>query len=204
LIHRDVKPPNIMLTQRGGVPDFAKLLDFGVAKAFSGREQRNLTTTDTAMGTPLYMAPESIQEPENAHGPSDLYSLGAVGYFLLTGSPVFDAEHMLEILRQHVEATPQPPSERLGKPISPDLEQLLLKCLAKSPADRPASASALAEALGSCTPLQRWTVADAARWWNEFEATKAAEKSAETPTGEHLASTVHLGQNELVTMERPG
>jgi hypothetical protein len=116
---------------------------------------------------------------------------------------VFDGRNMLETLRLHVEATPQPPSRRLGKPLSPDLEQLILQCLAKSPADRPASANALDEALGRCNPLQSWTVADAARWWNEFEAAKAAECSPETPTAPHVTSTVHSDGSERVTVEPP-
>jgi len=190
LIHRDIKPQNIMITRRGGMPDFAKLLDFGVAKAISGPEQQSLTVAGLHVGTPLYMAPESIQEPESAGSSSDLYSLAAVGYFLLTGTPVFHRGNMLEILRQHVEVAPQPPSERLGKPISFELEALILQCLAKSPADRPPSAVALAEALDRCQPLASWTIADAARWWSEFEAAKAVETAAEITMSPPTASTV--------------
>jgi serine/threonine protein kinase len=189
LIHRDIKPQNIMLTRRGGLPDFAKLLDFGIAKAISGPDQQSLTTAGLHVGTPLYMAPESIKHPESAGSSADLYSLGAVGYFLLTGTPLFDGGHTLEILRQHVEVAPQPPSERLGKPISRELEALILQCLAKSPADRPASAIVLAEALDRCQTSTSWTTADATGWWNEFEAAKAAESPAKIPTSPPMAST---------------
>ncbi|HEX3655121.1 MAG TPA: serine/threonine protein kinase [Pirellulales bacterium] len=191
LVHRDIKPPNIMLTRRGGLPDFAKLLDFGVAKAISGPEQLSLTAAGLHVGTPLYMAPESIREPESAGCSSDLYSLGAVGYFLLTGTPVFNSGNMLEILRQHVEAAPVPPSERLGKAISSQLEALILQCLAKSPADRPPSAVALAEALERCQALTSWTTADATRWWNEFEAAKAVAVPSDIPTSMSMSATLH-------------
>jgi hypothetical protein len=198
LIHRDVKPQNIMLTQCGGVFDFAKLLDFGVAKAISGPEQHNLTSAGLFVGTPLYMAPESIEQPENTNSLSDLYSLATVGYFLLTGVPVFDGGGMLEMMRQHLEAKPQLPSERLGKPISPQLEQLIMNCLAKAPKDRPASAEAMAEALRRCTPLQSWTVTDAARWWDKFEAVKACETSPDTLAATQVMPTAHSHKTELV------
>jgi serine/threonine protein kinase len=201
LIHRDIKPQNIMLTRRGGLPDFAKLLDFGVAKAISGPEQLSLTTAGLHVGTPLYMAPESIKEPESAGSATDLYSLGAVGYFLLTGTPVFDSGHMLEILRQHVEVAPQPPSERLGKPISCELEALILQCLAKSPADRPPSAAALAEAIDRCQPAASWTTADATRWWNEFEAAKAADAPANTPAPRSTSATPEANAVAVATFE---
>lgn len=208
LIHRDIKPENIMLTRRGGLPDFAKLLDFGVAKAISGPEQQNLTTAGLHVGTPLYMSPESIKEPESAGSSTDLYSLGAVGYYLLTGTPVFDSGHMLEVLRQHVEVAPQPPSERLGKPICDELEALILQCLAKSPADRPPSAVALAEALDRCQPTASWTTADANRWWDEFEAAKAAEAPVETSvsplqattTQSHLAHSFSIEREETTSL----
>lgn len=190
LIHRDIKPQNVMLCRRGGVPDFAKLLDFGVAKAISGPDQQNLTTVGLHVGTPLYMSPESIREPESAGRAGDLYSLGAVGYFLLTGTPVFKSGHMLEILRQHVEVAPEPPSERLGKLISAELEALILQCLAKSPTERPPSAAALAEALDHCQPLASWTSAIANRWWDEYEATKAVEAPAEISASPLIGATI--------------
>jgi eukaryotic-like serine/threonine-protein kinase len=202
LIHRDIKPQNIMLTRRGGVPDFAKLLDFGVAKAISGPEQQSLTTAGLHVGTPLYMAPESIQEPESAGSSSDLYSLGAVGYYLLTGTPVFNSPNMLETLRQHVEVAPQPPSERLGEPISSELEALILQCLAKSPADRPPSALALAAGLDRCQPLATWNTADATRWWSEFEAAKAVEASVEISMSPPMASTVRANGTECVAAKQ--
>ncbi len=169
LIHRDIKPANIMLTRRGGVCDYVKLLDFGLVKATDAAKTRTLTVADSLTGTPLYMSPESIEDPDRADARSDLYSLGAVGYFLLTGRVVFDAANVLEIIRHHLDSKPVPPSERLGQPIAGDLEQLILSCLAKSPGDRPQSAAAMAKSLSHCVPLRPWSLADAERWWAGFE-----------------------------------
>ncbi len=114
LIHRDIKPANIMVTQRGGIRDFAKLLDFGLVKAVDAHKQTMLTAADSITGTPLYMSPESIQDPDEADARSDLYSLGAVGYFLLTGVPVFSGVNVMEIIRHQLESQPVGPTKRLG------------------------------------------------------------------------------------------
>ncbi|MEX0679368.1 MAG: protein kinase, partial [Pirellulales bacterium] len=106
LIHRDIKPANIMLTRRGGVGDFVKLLDFGLVKAVDSQKMRTLTAADAITGTPLYIAPETVQDSEGSDARSDLYSLGAVGYFLLTGRPVFDTGGVMEIMKAHVEKKP--------------------------------------------------------------------------------------------------
>src|SRR5262249_39624731 len=132
LLHRDIKPANIMLTRRAGVGDFAKLLDFGLVKAQDTRAQTMLTATDTITGTPLYMSPETIQDPEKVDARSDLYSLGAVAYYLLTGRTVFEANTVLEIVRMHVESSPRPPTQCSQVPIARELDELVLACLAKS------------------------------------------------------------------------
>jgi eukaryotic-like serine/threonine-protein kinase len=166
LIHRDIKPANIFLTQRGGMFDFVKLLDFGLVKALDSRKDASLTTAGSLTGTPLYMPPEAIQQA--AMDPrSDLYALGAVGYFLLTGTPVFDGESVISVLQKHVMEPPQTPSSRLGRPISAPLEAVLLKCLAKLPTDRPASANELADELSRCTTAQPWTRKNADEWWQQ-------------------------------------
>jgi len=165
LIHRDIKPANIMLTRRGGVCDFVKLLDFGLVKALDSHKMRTLTAADAITGTPLYMAPETIQDAEGCDARGDLYALGAVGYYLLTGRPVFETGGVLEIMRAHVETRPIAPSQRLARPMSRELEHLLLKCLEKSPADRPQSAAEMALALAGCVPEQPWSAADAENWW---------------------------------------
>ncbi|REK17752.1 MAG: serine/threonine protein kinase [Planctomycetota bacterium] len=177
LIHRDIKPANIMLTQRGGVCDFAKLLDFGLVKAIDSKKMQTLTSADAVTGTPLYMPPETIQDAEGTCARSDLYSLGAVGYYLLTGRPLFEKSSVVEIMRAHVESRPIPPSKRLARPMSRQLEQLILKCLEKLPEDRPMDAADMARELAECVPEQPWTTADAALWWQQHQVTLAADAS---------------------------
>jgi serine/threonine protein kinase len=165
LIHRDIKPSNIILTRRGGLFDFAKLVDFGLVKAVDAGAAAALTTADSMVGTPHYMAPEAIRLADAADARSDLYAIGAVGYFLLAGRPLFEGCSVGEILFQHVGTKPQPPSAHRGISVSPELESLLLGCLAKNPADRPQSAQALAEALGYISAAP-WSTADAEAWWH--------------------------------------
>jgi hypothetical protein len=166
LIHRDIKPANIFLTEQGGVPDVAKVLDFGLVKEVkqSATEKNDVTQTDALTGTPMYMAPESILFPDEVDARTDLYSLGAVGYFLVTGEDVFTGHNVIEVCGHHIHSVPVRPSERLGTPIAPDLEQLILSCLEKDPANRPASARALLSALRACADAESWSEEDARRW----------------------------------------
>jgi serine/threonine protein kinase len=169
LIHRDVKPANIFLTEQGGVPDVAKVLDFGLVKQLAevdGREstQPALSQAHSFTGTPLYMAPEAITTPEKVDGRTDLYSLGAVGYYLLTGQDVFTGRTVLEICGHHLHSMPVLPSVRLGKPVPQDLEELILACLEKDPAQRPPDARTFQSALRSCRDARAWTEEDARRW----------------------------------------
>jgi len=172
LMHRDIKPANIMITARGGVYDFVKLLDFGLVKAVDSHKMQTLTAADTVTGTPLYMAPETVRDAEGCDARGDLYALGAVGYFLLTGHAVFESTNVLEIMRAHVESKPVPPSERVGRQISRSLEAVILQCLAKSPGDRPQSAAELSAALQQCVPLSAWGQAEAAAWWQQNQETR--------------------------------
>ena len=120
---------------------------------------------NTITGTPLYMAPETLTAPETVDARADLYALGAVGYWLLTGTHVFGGKSILEVCAHHLHSVPDPPSTRLGAPVAPDLEAVLLACLAKRPEDRPASAHVLRERLRACAAAGRWTNARAAQWW---------------------------------------
>jgi len=172
LVHRDIKPHNIFLTRRGDVPDFVKVLDFGLVKARNTENQLDLTGANVSAGTPLYMSPEAVEHPDRVDSRSDLYSLGAVGYFLLTGETVFFGASIGEVLIQQVKATPEKPSARLGKPVSADLEELILGCLAKDPSARPANARKLEEALGRCAAAGQWDREEAEAWWRQFDATK--------------------------------
>ena len=164
LVHRDIKPANIVLAEQGGVADVPKLLDFGLVKQVGDDGiAPHLTQESSSPGTPLYMAPEAIQRPEQLDARADLYALGAVGYFLLTGQHVFVGRNALELCGHHVHSAPIAPSARLGRPVAADLEALLLACLEKDPARRPASARALQAALRACRDAHRWTDEDARR-----------------------------------------
>jgi serine/threonine-protein kinase len=147
LIHRDVKPANIFLTTRGGMKDFVKVLDFGLVKEVD-QKAPNLSTTDSIAGTPLYMAPESIVDPTGIDARVDIYAVGGVAYWLLTGTPPFEGTSLIEICSHHLHTPVEPPSKRLGKPVPEDLERIVLRCLSKSREDRPESARALADLLG--------------------------------------------------------
>lgn len=165
LVHRDIKPANIYLSRRGGMYDFVKVLDFGLVKAVGGESDGNITSAEAVTGTPLYMCPEAINNPDEVGPRSDVYAIGAVGYFLLTGTPVFSGGSVVEILMKQVREIPEPPSVRAGRTIAPELEQLILRCLAKSPADRPADAGALLREFEGCYVEGRWTADDASNWW---------------------------------------
>ncbi len=196
LIHRDIKPANIILTERGGLYDFAKLLDFGLVKALDSRKDSSLTTAGSLTGTPLYMPPEAIQH-EQIDARSDLYSLGAVGYYLLTGTPVFDAGNVLQILQKHVMDEPEPPSRRLGKPISPQLEAILLKCLAKELSGRPQSAAELADALSLCLAETKWTQKDAELWWQRNRPRSDPATTQPETKKEDIAATQLIAKSSL-------
>jgi len=167
LIHRDIKPANVILCERGGIPDIAKVLDFGLVREITGSADPRLTAENVVHGTPQYLAPEAIRNADSIDARSDLYALGAVGYFLLTGTPVFSGRGSLEVIHHHLQTAPEPPSKRLGKPIPPKLEAVIMSCLAKNPDDRPESARALAEALRACDDVAPWDELDARRYWQE-------------------------------------
>src|SRR4029079_2649212 len=128
------------LTCRGGMHDFVKVLDFGLVKALDGQDEANVTSPHTLMGTPLYLSPEAINHPDTVDARSDVYAVGAVGYFLLTGTTVFTGTTIMEICMKHARTAPDSPSVRCGRAVSPALEALLLRCLAKTPSDRPRDA----------------------------------------------------------------
>lgn len=168
IIHRDIKPANVVLTSRGGVYDFVKVLDFGLAKGVGNNEATNLTTAGMVVGTPLYLSPEAIESPEQLDARSDVYAVGAVAYFLLTGMPVFTGASAIDVCMKHVRETPEPPSARRGSQIESSLEALVLRCLAKKREDRPASAAELQVLLESCPGSHAWTATDARAWWTNY------------------------------------
>ena len=172
------------------MPDFVKLLDFGLVKAVDSTRETQVTRSGALTGTPLYMPPEAIQNSGEIDLRGDLYALGAVGYYLATGTPPFDGKSIVELCTQHVSMKPESPSKRLGKPLSAEFEAALLWCLEKNPADRPESAAALAAALRKCATAGNWTEADAAAWWGRrAHATLSATTAEATnnPTTDHTA-----------------
>ena len=155
LIHRDIKPANIVLVKRRRQRDFVKVLDFGLVKELRpDAHAPSLSNVANLVGTPLYVSPESITDPTKVDHRSDLYALGAVGYFLLTGAPWMKGKNLVEICAAHLYETPEPPSKRLGKPVPASLEALVLKCLAKDPAKRPQSAAEIMDALDAAIDVQ--------------------------------------------------
>ena len=172
LVHRDIKPANVMLNRRGGESDVVKVLDFGLVKALD--DAKAAGQTGGLAGTPLYMPPEAIQTPDLVDARSDLYAVGAVGYFLLTGQPVFNATSLVELCQQQVATAPVPPSQRLGRHVSPELEGALLACLEKSRAKRPQTARDLAISLNRAPTAGTWTMDDADVWWGRHERSETA------------------------------
>ncbi len=165
LVHRDIKPANVILTERGGEPDVAKVVDFGLVKDLRDAAAPGLTAAGAITGTPLYLPPEAITNPEAMGHAGDLYAAAAVGYFLVTGTHVFRGGSVLEICAQHLSKPPEPPSERLGRPLPESFERLMLSALAKRPEDRPTSARAFREALDACEGIPVWTYSEAHAWW---------------------------------------
>ena len=165
LIHRDIKPANLMLCTRGGELDVLKVLDFGLVKELNVDRDVQLTGDNTVTGTPQYLAPESIRDPATVDARTDLYGLGAVAYFLLTGGPVFEGKTVVDVCAQHLSATPVPPSVRADG-VSEDLEAVVLACLEKDPALRPQSADELRRRIDACA-IDAWDPAQARAWWRE-------------------------------------
>lgn len=195
LVHRDIKPANVILVDRGGVPDTAKVVDFGLVKDVSdlGRGKVTLSSVNAIIGTPLYLAPEAIVTPDEVDARSDLYALGAVGYFLLTGQPVFVGASVVEVCAQHLHSPPTPPSLRTSEPVPAALESLILRCLQKQPAERPASASELLQEL-SKSDIPRWTREQAGDWWRRYgsEARSRTRVREPAPLGERDTVLVDL------------
>jgi hypothetical protein len=191
VVHRDIKPANILLTRRGGLDDFVKVLDFGLAKALDGDDRATITSPNAIIGTPHYLSPEAINQPDCVDARSDVYALAAVGYFLLTGTTLFRGDSVMEICMKHTKTVPAPPSERLGRPISTDLEALLLRCFAKEPSDRPRDAAQMLRELDACELMGTWTAADAASWWASLDKTIVPAEQSTIDANPHTAIGKH-------------
>jgi eukaryotic-like serine/threonine-protein kinase len=164
LIHRDIKPANIIVCEHAGGYDVVKVVDFGLVKSFEAAEP-NLSVSDVIVGTPHFLAPEAIRSASAVDARTDLYSLGAVGYFLLAGNYVFEGEGVMEVCIHHLNTPPISLSERASQPVPAALDAVLLRCLAKDPAHRPQSASALLRLLADCG-VPEWSDEEARTWWS--------------------------------------
>ena len=193
LIHRDIKPANIFAAQRGGVFDVAKLLDFGLVKerATDSASGGQGSVSGSFSGTPLYMSPEQAMAYENVDGRADLYALGAVAYYLLTGRPPFTGMNVVQLLDAHATKDVVPLS-KLCPGIPDDLEHVILKCLAKTPSDRYSDATDLERALAQCEIAEAWTVERAEAWWAEHspEQMPCEAQSSSPATTDPFGATI--------------
>jgi serine/threonine-protein kinase len=182
LVHRDIKPANLFVARKGVICDFLKVLDFGLVKRWRAQEdtallldslqsQPNPPTAQTHMGqivgTPAFLAPEAALGEQASDSRADLYALGCVAYFMLTGRLVFEQSSAIAMAVAHVTQEPVAPSARADVAILPELEQLVLQCLHKDRERRPSSAAELRRRLSSLELAERWTDERAADWWNE-------------------------------------
>jgi serine/threonine protein kinase len=163
IVHRDLKPSNVMICKVAQSYDFVKVLDFGLAKPFGTPDVLNLTVEGVTLGTPEYMAPE-VARAGAVDARADLYALGCVAYFLLTGTLVFTDSNPVAVALKHMRTQPDPPSRRTSHSVPVDLERVVLKCLEKDPGARPASARELERMLAACD-VPPWTEEDADAWW---------------------------------------
>jgi serine/threonine-protein kinase len=185
LVHRDIKPANLFVSRRGVQFDFVKVLDFGLAKSWSSGQREELgrslaelgdagqTGVGQIVGTPSFLPPEAAVGLEGIDHRADLYALGCVSYWLLTGTTVFDGPSAMQVVIEHVTRPPEPPSARIATAISAELERITLLCLAKDRADRPGSARELRELLSAVPFAEPWSRERAARWWREHGVVSA-------------------------------
>jgi serine/threonine-protein kinase len=165
IVHRDIKPSNIFVTHRGGLYDFVKVLDFGLAREVKQASDSGLTKSGMVFGTPRYIAPESVYGANRADSRSDLYNLGGVAYWMLTGTHLFGGSSSLDLIIDHVKTVPQHPKQVSELPIPDELDALVMKCLEKEPADRFQTAEAVKEALLAVPLSGRWSQVRARDWW---------------------------------------
>jgi serine/threonine-protein kinase len=167
LVHRDIKPDNIMLCRRGGEYDVVKVLDFGIVKNIDHPQTRDITRFVHVLGAPLYMAPERLANPADVDARSDIYSVGAVGYYLLAGRALFEHTTDAELAQQIRYAPPQPPSAHAPQPLPREFDELIVKCLAKARGERPQSVAELLSALDQLATGLPWSSGAAESWWRE-------------------------------------
>jgi len=187
LIHRDIKPENIILSKLGKRLDVVKVVDFGLVEEFS--VDRKDGPGGVVVGTPAYMAPEAVLAPETVGPPADLYALGAVGFFLLTGKPMFTGD-AVEVLDHQVNTAAPEPVTPGGSAVPAELTEILLRCLAKAPADRVSDAEDLRRALLAIEFATPWSTADATTWWTAYDADETNGPAPTPPSGPRTLSVL--------------
>jgi eukaryotic-like serine/threonine-protein kinase len=192
LVHRDIKPANVFLCNRGGVPDWVKVLDFGLVREYGGADDEVSTSGGRGLeGTPWFMPPESIKDSTKSEPRSDLYSVGALGYYLLTGRFVFDGQTIAELCEKHMKEPPPTPSQYATYPVSAEMDAILLKCLEKDPGQRPRSALELRDLLLASPKLSEWDVEARLTWWAKYQKA-TAPKPGETDYPEQTPMDVSV------------
>jgi serine/threonine-protein kinase len=199
LVHGDVKPANVLLSPRKNEHEFAKIFDFGLAKSVElssplASRSAALSMSQVITGTPLYMAPEAFTAPNEVDGRSDIYSLGALAYFMLVGKPPFEASTVVEVCSKHLYEAPPPPSAAAGRAVPEEIENLVLTCLAKKPADRPANARALRDWAQRCCAIEPWTAREAAEFWSRWTPSPLASE----PESSRPPATIALDVTDRV------
>ena len=173
-----------------------RVLDFGLVKYVSKEGKMAEGDREHAVGTPQYLAPEAILTPEKVDERTDIYAIGAVAYYLLTGSDVFQGKSPIEVCQKQINDPPEPPSKRLGRPISEDLEKVILLCLEKEPGQRPQDATVLIEILKDCRDYGKWTQAEAAAVWDKHQKASldVGDLGEPMPGGPESRVSVDLGE----------
>lgn len=205
LVHRDIKPANVILCNRGGMAeDMVKVLDFGLAKPYPGYAElaTEVSHSLTIAGTPQFISPEAVSLPEQVDHRSDIYAVGALGYYLLTGRNVFDGESAFEVLQKHVSSTPETPHQRLGVAVESSLEKAIMECLEKEPSNRPQSAQSLIAILRSSSAYRTWSDSQAAEWWREFRERRAARPRTDSSATAVSEPTLQIQLDQRTRMTR--
>jgi len=179
ILHRDIKPSNIFLTERGGMYDFVKVLDFGLAKDIGPVEQE-LTRAGQVFGTPLYIAPELARGKSSVEGSADIYSLGCVAYFMVTGKTPFEGGSPYDVVAKHLNVPPEAPSTKTDQDISTELDEAILRCLEKQPEDRFPDMESLADALAAIEFDPPWSSDRAREWWLQHPPATGDRKPPES------------------------
>jgi serine/threonine-protein kinase len=184
MVHRDIKPRNIMLGKLGLEYDFAKVLDFGLVKTLERGDAEIYTAEGATTGTPAYLSPEAAMGSPNIDGRADLYSLGCTAYYLLTGSTVFEAHSAMGYAMAHIRTPPRPMRELTGRTIPAGLDMIVMQLLKKEPTHRIATARELARRLRALPDVDDWSPEQAERWWETHlpELTSQKVTSADEET----------------------